>query len=73
MFSEMAGGKASANYYSNLGKNKWGILIDDFLYDDMDMTNGQKAKIAFIDSGNITIQLPQFVFDNVYYALRQTL
>jgi hypothetical protein len=27
------------NIYSNLGRDKWGLLIDDFLYNDKDMTN----------------------------------
>lgn len=70
IFDEIEGGEKGANYYSNLGKDNWGLLIDDFLYDDNDMTNGQKAKIALIDSGNISIQLPQFVWDNVFISIR---
>ena len=30
------------------------------------MTNAQGPKISLIDSGNTTIQLPEFVFDNIY-------
>ncbi len=37
-YSEIEGGIEAANYYSNLGRDKWGILIDDFLYNNIDMT-----------------------------------
>lgn len=59
VWSEIEGGQDTANYYTNLGRDKWGLLIDDFLYDNNDMTNGQSAKIALIDSGNVSIQLPK--------------
>lgn len=68
--NEIEGGCENANYYSNLGRDKWGLLIDDFLYNDQDMTNGQKAKIALIDSGNVSIQLPQFVWENVLVSMQ---
>ena len=54
------------NFYSNLGGDRWGILIDDFVYGDEDMTNGQGQKIALIDTGNISIQLPQYVWENMF-------
>lgn len=34
------------------------------------MTNGQRAKIAIIDSGNVSIQLPQFVWENVLISMQ---
>lgn len=70
LYSEIEGGVAGANYYTNLGREQWGLLIDDFLYNDQDMTNGQRAKIALIDSGNVSIQLPQFVWDNVLVSMQ---
>lgn len=70
VFSEIEGGAEKANYYSNLGRDKWGLLIDDFLYDYNDMTNNQSAKIALIDSGNVSIQLPQFVWENVLVSMQ---
>lgn len=54
-FKQIEGGIAGANYYSNLGRDKWGLIIDDFLYNDKDMTNNQGPKIALIDSGNSSI------------------
>lgn len=70
LYSEIDGGEDGTNFYSNLGRNQWGLLIDDFLYNDQDMTNGQRAKIALIDSGNVSIQLPQFVWENVLVSMQ---
>ena len=40
-------------------------MMDDFMYNGIDMTEGQGPKVAIIDSGNITIQLPEFVYNNM--------
>ena len=40
VYTEILGGKEYTNYYSNLGRDKWGLLIDDFLYEERDMTSG---------------------------------
>lgn len=54
------------NYYSNLGRDHWGLMIDDFEYAGRDMAPMQGgAKIAIIDSANVTIQLPEQVYDNL--------
>ena len=53
------------NYYSNLAVGKWGLLMDDFMYNGIDMTGDHFAKIALIDSGNFSIQIPATMFDNV--------
>lgn len=70
LYHEIEGGQDQLNYYSNLGRNNWGLLIDDFLYNDQDMTNGQLAKVALIDSGSVAIQLPQFVWENVLLSMQ---
>jgi hypothetical protein len=44
-------------------------LIDDFLYNDKDMTNNQGPKIALLDTGNSSIQLPEFVWRNILKEL----
>lgn len=54
-FDEIVDGEDGANYYSNLGGDYWGLMIDDFMYDSTDMTDNQQAKVAFIDSANTTI------------------
>lgn len=51
------------NYYSNLAVGKWGLLMDDFLYNGIDMTGDHTAKIALIDSGNTSIQIPNSMFE----------
>ena len=66
---EVEYGEAGLNYYSNLGRDKWGLMMDDFYYNGKDMTMGQQPKVALLDTGNITIQLPEFVFDNTLQAM----
>lgn len=70
VYSEIEGGKDQTSFYSNMGLDRWGLLIDDFLYNDQDMTNGQRAKIALIDSGNTSIQLPSYVWQNVLVSMQ---
>jgi hypothetical protein len=40
-FDEIVDGEDGANYYSNLGGDYWGLMIDDFMYDSTDMTDNQ--------------------------------
>ena len=40
LYSEVQGGEDGLYYYSNLGRTQWGLRIDDFLYNGLDMTNG---------------------------------
>ena len=54
-YNEVEGGVDGLNYYSNRAVGKWGLQMDDFLYDDVDMTSLSGAKIGLIDSGNTTI------------------
>lgn len=54
-FDEIEDGEDGANYYSNLGRDKWGLMMDDFFYNGVDMTEGQGPKIALLDSANTTI------------------
>lgn len=54
-FEEVEGGESALNYYSNLAIGKWGLLMDDFAYNGMDLTGDHHAKIALIDSGNFSI------------------
>jgi len=70
-FDEIVDGEDGANYYSNLGGDYWGLMMDDFAYGDVDMTENQQQKIAFIDSANTTIQLPEFVFNNTLKKMQE--
>lgn len=44
--------------------------MDDFLYDDIDMTGNAGAKIGLIDSGNSSIQVPHKIFENIRLSMR---
>ena len=37
-WEEIEWGEDGANYYSNLGQDKWGLMMDDFAYAGKDMT-----------------------------------
>ena len=37
-YREMLDEEDGANYYSNMGRDKWGLMMDDFMYDGVDMT-----------------------------------
>lgn len=54
-YSIVAGGEGKTIFYSNMGFKKWGLKMDSFSYDGIDMTNNQTSKIALIDSGNFSI------------------
>jgi hypothetical protein len=53
------------NFYSNLAIGYWGLLMDDLKYGIRDMAKGQKGKLALIDSGNSSIQVPNTIFNNI--------
>ena len=46
-------------------------MMDDFAYAGKDMTNNQGPKVALLDSSNITIQLPQTVFENTLREMQR--
>ena len=54
-YSEIEGGQKGINYYKNKADGFWGLKMDDFLYDNVDMTGNHEAKIGLIDSGNTSI------------------
>jgi len=53
------------NFYSNLAIGKWGLLMDDLKYGIRDMMVDQKGKLALIDSGNSSIQVPNSIFNTI--------
>ena len=69
-FDKIVDGEEGLNYYSNLGRDHWGLMMDDFMYHGVDMTDQTGAKIAIIDSANVTIQLPELVFDNLLQEVK---
>ena len=69
-YSQIHGGKDHTNFYSNFGGDYWGLLIDDFTYNTEDMTSGQGAKIAIIDTSTVSIKLPRYVWENVLVSMQ---
>ena len=69
-YNEVEGGVNGLNYYNNRAVGKWGLQMDDFLYDDIDMTALAGAKIGLIDSGNTSIQVPNKIFENIKLAMK---
>lgn len=61
----------SVKYFSNVGQDKWGVLMDHVMYDGDKVRKYNNsgyayyvhAKTAYIDSGNSSIQLPKIDFD----------
>ena len=70
LYGEIEGGEDGVNFYSNLGRDKWGLRINYLTYNGNDMTNGQKPKIALIDSAGVGIQLPEFVWQNILVSMQ---
>ena len=70
-FDEIEGGQGGLNYYSNLAVGKWGLLMTDFLYGNIDCSSDHKALVALIDSGNTTIQIPNSMYLVVMTEMRK--
>jgi hypothetical protein len=52
----------------NAGHRLWTFKLDGVTYDDKRVVDAEEEdQIAFIDSGNSTIQLPMEVFKKVYH------
>ena len=64
-YNEVENGIKGLNFYTNRAVDKWGLQMDDFLYNDIDMTANSGAKIGLIDSGNTSIQVPETIFKNI--------
>ena len=65
--SQVVNGEDGLSYFSNVGFNEWALLVDHILYDgrEADSSDGKKVvhtKIALIDSGNSSIQIPEAEF-----------
>ena len=61
-FDQVHGGEEGLNYYPNAATSHWAVMMDDVSYDDKDIQGAVGGKIALIDSGNTSIQLPESEF-----------
>ena len=67
-FAQVVGGEDGLETFSNVGFNEWALLVDHVMYGDMHTVDDDSTqtvvhtKIALLDSGNSTIQLPDSEF-----------
>lgn len=71
----IVGGESRLNYYSNVGQNRWALLMDHLQYGQQSLRDQISAddeaddfsntKIALIDTGNSSIQIPDSEFQNL--------
>lgn len=58
-YNEIKGGTNKTSYFKNLGWNKWAMGLEGLLYGDIEISmSTQQPQLAFIDSSNVSIQLP---------------
>ena len=66
-YSQVQGGENGFNYYPNIGVNHWAVMMDDVQYSNMGLgsSNTIGGKMAIIDSGNTSIQIPETQFNQL--------
>lgn len=69
-YSNVEGGKDGLNYYSNIGLNHWAVLMDDIQLGQVDIGGIGGGKMALIDSGNTSIQIPASQFSQLRSLLQ---
>ena len=75
-YSKLPLGKASLNYFSNVGQGSWAVVIDHMEYNGKNISreidgleNFVHLKIAYIDSGNSSMQIMRSDFNNLYRSI----
>lgn len=61
-YTQIEGGEDGFNYYANLGLGVWAVLMQKLEYDHSSLTQNNLGRMAIIDSGNSTIQIPASEF-----------
>ena len=64
-YNQIDGGEDGMQYYSNIGLNHWAVLMDDIQYGTVPIGGNGGGKMALVDSGNTSIQLPATQFRQV--------
>lgn len=64
-YDEIVDGEDGVSWYANLGVGQWGLLMDEFKYNDIDVSIDNHAMMGIIDSGNSSIQIPQSMFSKI--------
>lgn len=64
--AKIVDGEEGLRYYSNVGQNRWAMLMDHLKYGKESLRDDDfeyvETKIALIDSGNSSIQIPESEF-----------
>jgi hypothetical protein len=69
--SQIVNGEQGLTYFSNTGYQQWALLVDHIKYNEVKVINDNNnrvvvyTKIAIIDSGNNSIQIPESEFRTV--------
>ena len=66
-YGEIKGGRDGLVYFSNIGLSQWGIFMHSLQFgkDSMKLADDTDGKMAIIDSGNTTIQMPETQFNKL--------
>ena len=64
-YNQIEGGEDGFQYYNNIGLNYWAVLMDDVQYDKQGLGMNTGGKMAIIDSGNTSIQIPASQFEEL--------
>ena len=70
-YNEIFGGEEGLNWYPNTATSHWGVIMDDVQYNNQDIQGAVGGKLALIDSGNTSIQLPQSEFEQLKTYMQQ--
>ena len=67
--TEVENGEEGLNYYNNMAIGKWGLALESMTYGALEISAYDQMKLAFIDSGNFSIQMPDKVFQKLKNVL----
>jgi hypothetical protein len=70
-YGEIFGGEDGLNWYPNTATSHWGVIMDDVQYNNQDIQGKVGGKLALIDSGNTSIQLPASEFEQLKSYMRE--
>ena len=62
-YDQIIGGEDGFNYYANLGLQVWAILMQNVKYDHFGLTENSLGRMAILDTGNTSIQIPNSEFE----------
>lgn len=70
-YSQIIGGEEGFNYYANLGLGVWAVLMQNVKYDHEGLTETSLGRMAIIDSGNTSIQIPASEFEELKTRMKK--